>query len=124
MSKNLWPDFNVDHTPRSPRSILEEAGSGLEEKTSGLVQFYVGTPSVKDNKMEIPASLYVPSLPYFYPFLRVIFAIDSFYPLRIVADKIEEIVANSENELIDSLGRILSADSTRESIERLISISK
>lgn len=124
MSKNLWPDFDSEQALCSPKTVIEEAGAGLVEKTKGLVQFYRTRVSIKDNKVEVHFSLYTRSLSYHFPFLRATFAVDPVYPVTVVADKMTDVVANDENELIASLERIFNAPSTVETIQRLMSLSK
>ena len=94
MSKNLWPDFDSEQALRSPKTVIEEAGAGLVEKTKGLVQFYRMNVSIKDNKVEVLFSLYTRSLSYHFPFLRAKFAVDPVYPVTVVADKMTDVVAN------------------------------
>ena len=40
MSKDLWPDFDVT-SKSSPKTTIEQAGAGLEEKTNGLILFHL-----------------------------------------------------------------------------------
>ena len=69
MPTNLWPDFDIGKTPRSPKTVIEEVGSGLrsQDKRSGSILY--GRPIVKDNNVEVPFSLYARSLRYKFPFL-------------------------------------------------------
>ncbi len=125
MSENLWPDFAVEQTLRSPRGIIEAAGSGLEKKTRGLIGFTAfGAPLIKDNKVDAAFSLWAPSLSYHYPFLRAKFAVEPFYPVTLVADKMSEMVAKDENELTASLASIFNAPSTVETIQKLMSLAQ
>jgi hypothetical protein len=123
MSKNLWPDFDIEQAPRSPKAVIEEAGSGLEKKTNGVVRFFTMSTSIKDNEVHLVFSLYTQSLGYHFPFLRVKFAVEPVYPVTIAADKMTDvIVANDENELTASLAKIFNAPSTVETIQRLMSL--
>lgn len=124
MSKDLWPDFDIGQAPRSPKAVIEEAGGGLETKTNGVVRFFVMNTSIKDNVVEVPCSLYTPSLSYHFPFLRAKFAVDPVYPVTVVADKMTDVVANDENELTASLAKIFNAPSTIETIQRLMSLAQ
>lgn len=124
MSKNLWPDFDSEQAPRSPKIVIEEAGAGLDEKTDGLVKFYRASVSIRGNSVEVLFTLYTRSLGYHFPFLRAEFSVDSVYPVKVVADKMTDVVANDENELIASLEEIFNAPSTVETIQKLMSLSK
>ena len=122
MPTNLWPDFDIGQAPRSPKAIIEEAGGGLE--TKGLVRFYALSTLIKDNMVEVPFSLYTPSLSYHFPFLRAKFAVEPVYPVTITADKLDDVVANDENELTASLAKIFNASTTIETIQRLMSLAQ
>ena len=125
MTENLWPDFDIGKVPRSPKSVIEQAGGGLEKKTNGLVRFVQVGTSIKDNnKVEVAFSLWVSSLSYNFPFLRAKFAVDPVYPVTVVADKMTDVVANDENELTASLAKIFNAPSTIETIQRLMSLAQ
>jgi hypothetical protein len=124
MSENLWPDFDIGQTTRSPKTVIEEAGRGLEKKTKGLVEFYRTNLSIRDNKVEALFSLYTPSLGYHFPFMRAQFAVDPVYPVTVVADKMTDVVANDEKELTAALAKIFNAPSTVDTIQRLMSLGQ
>jgi len=124
MSENLWPDFDVGGAPRSPKAVIEEAGRGLEKKTNGLVIFFSMGVSIKGIEVDATFSLYTRALPYHFPFLRAKFAVEPVYPVTIIADKMKEVVANNESELIASLSKIFNAPSTIETIQRLMSLAQ
>ena len=126
MSENLWPDFIIGQalSPPSPKDVIQQAGSGLKEKTHGLVEFYVEPASIRDKKVEVKCNLYTPALGYHFPFLRAIFAIGAVYPVTLVADKMPDIVANDENELRAALAKIFRASSTIETISTLMSVAQ
>jgi predicted site-specific integrase-resolvase len=121
---NLWPDFDIGQAPRSPKTVIEEVGSGLEEKTNGLVQFYRMNIKIKDNQVEAVFSLYSRPLLYHFPFLRAKFAVEPVYPVTVTADKLPEVVVNNEDELTASLGQIFNAPTTVETIQRLMSLAQ
>jgi hypothetical protein len=124
MPKNLWPDFDVRKAPRSPKTVVEEAGHGLGEKTNGLVVFYTLRTSAKGETFEVEFSLYSSSLRYHFPFMRIKFPVDAVYPVVVVADKMADEVAKDEDELIALLAKIFAAPSTVETIQRLMSLSQ
>jgi hypothetical protein len=124
MSKNLWPDFETKKGPRSPKSVIEEAGAGLQEKTKGFVIFYPLSTSIISDQVDASFSLYARSLSYHFPFLRARFPLQGLYPVTLTAYKMADVVANDENELIASLGKIFSAPSTVETIQNLMSLAQ
>jgi len=124
MPKDLWPDFDIGKAPRSPKTVVEEAGSVLEKKTNGVVQFYTLRLLVENNIVTVEFSLYSPPLHYHFPFMRIKFAIDPGYPVTIVADKMADEVARNENELTASLAKIFGASSTVETIQKLMSLAQ
>lgn len=124
MTDTLWPDFDVRQAPPTPKTIIEQAGAGLETKTNGIVRFYRSGLSVKDNQVEVAFTLYSPPLGYHYPFLRATFSVERSYPVTVVADRVGEIVANDEKELVATLTRIFNAPSTIDTIQRLMSLAK
>lgn len=124
MPKDLWPEFDSEQALRSPKTVIEEAGAGLEEKTNGIVKFSRMNVSINDNNVEVLFSLYTRALSYHYPFLRATFAVDPVYPVTVVADKIADAVSNDESELIALLDKIFNAPSTVATIQRLMSLSQ
>lgn len=122
MSENLWPDFDIGPAFRSPRAIISEAGAGVREKTRGLVTFYANPVHIKDNDVEAPFDLLCIPLAYSFPFMRAIFRVDAAYPVKLVAHRMPDIVANDESELIAALATIFKAPSTVETIKRLMSL--
>ena len=125
MLKNPWPDFDVADAPRSPKSIVEELGAGLENKTMGVVKFYRAGVRISDeNAASVTFNLYTPALRYHYPFLTITFPVDTSYPVKVVADKVPDAVANNENDLIASLTEIFNAPSTVQTIQRLMGLAE
>jgi hypothetical protein len=110
--------------PRSPKAVVEEAGNGLREKTSGTVFFASTGTSIKGNEVDVGFSLYTPALLYQFPFLRLRFGVESMYPVTVVADKMGDAVANNENELTAVLAKIFNAPSTVATVQRLMALAK
>lgn len=125
MPENLWPVFDIRNVRPSPRTIIDDVGKGLKERTGGLVSFY-GQPSlVRDNNvLSTSFSFWTPLLKYHFPFLKVSFKVDEPYPVELVADKIGEKVARDEKELLNVLAEIFNATSTVETIERLMALAR
>lgn len=124
MNENLWPDFNVGEAPPSPKAVIEGAGSGLKDKTNGTVWFYTLGTGVRDNVITARFSLYSQSLGYHYPFLVAKFTLDALYPVTLVPDKMPEVKANNQEELIAALIKIFNAPTTKETIEKLMALGK
>jgi hypothetical protein len=124
MSKNLWPDFDSAKLPRSPKSVIDEAGSGLEQKTDGAVRFWSGSTRILREKVVVECSLFTPALMYHFPFLVVEFGVQDIYPVTIAADKVGDGVAHDEKELTTLLAKIFNAPSTVATIERLMALAK
>jgi hypothetical protein len=124
MPKNLWPDFDIGHALPSPKTIIEQAGDGLREKTGGALQFYRMSLLVRENIADATYSLYSATLSYHFPFLRAQFSVDSGYPVTLTADKMTEVVAKDETELLASLAKIFNAPTTVDTIQRLMSLTQ
>lgn len=122
--KNLWPDFDLSKGPRSPKSVIESAGKGLEEKTKGTVHFYSRGATINKDSVVASFALMVPALSYMFPFLQAKFAVSVPYPVTVVAHQREDVVAKDETELIAALASIFNAPSTIEAINRLASLAK
>jgi hypothetical protein len=123
MEKNFWPDFNPTESPSTPKSIIQEAGKGLEEKTDRLVTFYQLNVIFTGGFANASYSLYARQLQYHYPFLKAKFPITGFYPVELNADKMPVIVAKDERELIQALVGVFQAPETVATIKQLISLS-
>jgi len=124
MPTNLWPDFEDANLPRSPKAVVEEAGAGLSKKTRELVRFSTEPARISGAEVGVSFALYVPSLLYHFPFMRITFPIGGMYPVKITADKWGEGTANNENELTMLLGKIFTAPSTVGTIQRLMALAK
>ena len=124
MPINLWPNFDVGQAPRSPKSVTEEAGSGLSERTGGRIAFWTLGTSMNHALVDVEFSLYVPTLQYHYPFMRIQFAVNHFYPVRIFADNSQEITASDEMKLTVELEKIFNAPSTVKTIQGLLAITQ
>jgi hypothetical protein len=119
----LWPEFDLGTTTPSPKTVIEQAGAGLEQKTLGQVRFFTLGLNVVDKVVTVSFSLYSSSLGYHYPFLHASFRIDRSYPVTLVADQVGEFTANDEAELIEFLRKTFNAPSTKETVERLVSLA-
>lgn len=124
MHKNLWPDIDLAQAPRSPKAVIEEAGSGLGEKTNGLVDFSTAPASIDYDVVKLSCSFYVESLSYYFPFMRAKWSVDSNYPVALAADKLEDTVVENEGELSEALAKIFRAPSTIETIQRLMFLAQ
>lgn len=124
MTIDLWPNFDVTVVKPTPKTIVEQAGKGLSEKTKGLVQFSPYGNDITDQTMSLSYSLFASKLRYHYPFLEVRFPVADGYPVELTADKMpDRFRATNEQELLKVLGEIFQRPSTIETIQRLISLS-
>ena len=122
--KNLWPDFDLSKGPPSPKSVIERAGKGLEQKTKGTVHFYSRGATINGDSVVASFALMVPALSYMFPFLQAKFAVSLPYPVTLVVHQMEDVVAKDEAELIAALAKIFNAPSTVEVVNRLASLAK
>ena len=122
MPKSLWPDFDIGQVLSSPKTVIEQAGDGLREKTGGLLEFFRVNLLIQQNIVEATYTLFSPKLRYHYPFLRAQFPVVSGYPVTVTADKMTDVVAKDETELIASLAKIFNAPTTVDTIQRLMSL--
>jgi hypothetical protein len=124
MAENLWPNFNLDGIPNSPKGLIDRVGEGLREKTNGLLLFHAQNTAVEGTKITASYTIYSIPLRYHYPFMRATMAIPSGYPVSLVADKLEPLVVNNEPELIAALARIFASPSTIDTVQQLLVLSK
>jgi hypothetical protein len=125
MEVNLWPDFSRSDLPPTPKSIIEDAGEGLKEKTDSLVRFYIAGVSFSEGFANVRCTLYASKLLYHYPFLTAKFPMVKHYPVELTVDKLEQtIVANDQPQLLQALEKVFNMPSTVETISQLIGLSK
>jgi hypothetical protein len=123
MSKDLWPEFDAT-SKLTPKTIIEQAGAGLEKKTKGLVKFYLLSKDISGEIASLTFSLYALTLGYHYPFLKVRFPIVDLYPVELVADKVPDTLrAANEEELLAMLGKVFQSPGTIDTIQKLIALS-
>jgi hypothetical protein len=123
MSTDLWPEFEVA-SQSTPRTIIQQAGAGLEEKTKGLIKFYVSGIRISEKVAAVDCSLFSPTLKYMYPFLKVRFPVVELYPVELIADKFPDTLrATNEEELLEMLGKVFQSPSTIDTIQKLIALS-
>lgn len=121
---SLWPDFKIDPKPRGLRQMLEEAGSGLDTKTNGIVTFRVW-PLDNERDRTFPfryrCDLYVAKFDYSYPLLYVNASATGF-PAEVLTDsggtKVED-----ERALLVVLETIFHADRTVAIVQNLIAMA-
>ncbi len=123
MNKNLWPEFDVA-SKSTPKTIIEQAGAGLEEKTNGLIKFVVNRVKISMGVASFDCDIYSPTLQYIYPFLKVRFPMVDGYPVELVADKFPDTLrAANEEDLLAMLEKVFQAPSTIDTIQKLIALS-
>jgi hypothetical protein len=123
MSTNVWPEFELVQNPPSPKTIIEELGAGLRERTKGAVQFYPGKTTIVGDEVKLSFNLYVPNLRYMFPFMQAKFSLQNSYPVTLTPDKIDEITVSNEEELRAALTRIFTAPTTVETVHKLMSLA-
>lgn len=94
MIENLWPDFEKSDTPSSPKTIIDEAGAGLEKKTRGVVRFYRMHISVEGITVKTTYSLYCSATSYHFAFMVATFPVDKGYPVTLTVDQLGELVSH------------------------------
>lgn len=125
MSNNLWPDFELADSLPTPKSIIEDAGKGLTEKTGSLVHFYTKGVTFSGETATMNCSLYAPRLNYMYPFMTVRFPMKQLYPVQLIVSEFDQpLVANNAAELLGALGRAFNAPPTMQTIKQLLALSK
>lgn len=138
--QDLWPDDIASVTVISPKTIVEEQGKILGQKTNNLI---VGELKREDSLSLNPSrfpydfSLYCSSLNYRYDLFRFIFDVTENYPVYIKPDAMilkesfvdfpnknnnnDGVIAESEEELIEVLRKIFSSSKTRKVIAGILS---
>ena len=120
---DLWPDIAFEPKPRGVRQMLEEAGSGLKDKTGGLVEFRVWpldgrTPGFP---FRFRCDLRVDKLDYDYLLLEVDSSPTGF-PVQVRAGN-DNIQADDEASLLAALAGVFRSEQTRAVIKNLISMA-
>lgn len=135
--QDLWPDDIASVTVISPKTIVEEQGKILGQKTNNLI---VGELTKNDYlsrsyKLFYDFYLYCSSLNYSYDLFKLSFDPAENYPVDIKPDSMilkesfvdfpktnnDEVIAKSEEELIEILRKIFSSSKTRKVIAGILS---
>lgn len=118
--QNLWPDFDLQTAPRSPKRVLQEAGLGLSEKTHGLIEFAVQTHA-DESQLIHDCYLWVRNLNFRYPFLTVTHGGTQTYPVEITSDTFgRSRKADNEDRLLEILEEIFRSPQTINAVTQLI----
>ena len=121
---DLWPNFQIEPKPRGIRQMLEEAGTGLKEKTNGIVAFRVW-PMDNDRNHKFPiryrCELRVDRMDYEFPLLYVNSSATGF-PAEIQTDTGGKAVTD-ESDLFSTLETIFHSDKTKAIVQNLISLA-
>jgi hypothetical protein len=120
---NLWPPIPYDTRPRGVRQILEGAGSGLKERTGGLIDFRVwrvdgDTPAFP---FRYRCELRVDKLDYDYLLLEVDSAVTGF-PVEVRTGQ-DVLKADDEARLVEILAAVFWSERTRLVIQNLMSMA-
>lgn len=124
---NLWPEDigrNIDQS--TPLTILKQQASLLGQRTKNLVEAMV--VSEMDGEFFVHSFILIaPALGHYrYLLFRVLHKLD-IYPLHIKTDvdsKPPQYIASTEDEFIDQLKEVFSAEKTRKVIDTLLAMSK
>lgn len=126
-TRNLWGDLpDLKTAARSPAVILEEQGVVLARLTKNILSGEVIKRPKPGRYDEIEATFYIVAQlldEYRYSVCSVIYEPASLYPaglVDLVAGEREAVNCNSEEELSDSLGRLLSSDKVQRVVVSLI----
>ena len=122
MADDLWPDFNSGEVARSPKSVIQEAGNGVEAKTQGEITFGISVNIDEEGMVNLRCHLYSRQLRYAYPFLDATYRLSDGYPVRLIPDKVRPVEAASEEELIAALSKIFRSQATITTIQQLIAM--
>src|SRR5258706_2416795 len=123
MANDLWPDFDSDEVARSPKTVIQEAGDGVEAKTQGQISFSISVDIRDEGMVNLRCHLYSRKLRYAYPFLDATYRLSDGYPVEILADKAARVVeVASEEELISALSKIFKSQATITTIQQLIAL--
>jgi hypothetical protein len=117
---NQWPEFDKLPKPQTVRSVLLEEGNGIAERTNGEIRFVV-EPELSGKSVAHHCSLFVSKVGYRYPLMRVIQ--DGFgYPVRVIADNIQQVAAGNEAELRKVLGQVFQSDAIKNVVPQLLEL--
>ena len=125
---DLWPDDFGQESEPSPVSILRQQGMSLGQRTQNFVLGKVYSRGIDQKTFEHTFALYAPLLGYERPILGVSHGL-GLYPARIALDPIltrggddsgTVYEAHSSAEFIDTLGKVLKSDETKEIVRALL----
>ena len=128
--ETLWPEFSLDVSVRSPKTVLDEQAKFLANGTKNVLTAGIRTFTPNDGYQTYQFSIIAPSLSNFnYTLLRINQkSILEPYPCELISASIEELndwtVILSEDELSKYLKLIFNHESTQKVINALISQSK
>jgi hypothetical protein len=125
--KNLWGDFRDIETTRTPALILQEQAGLLAKLTNEVLEGGVTrSKNLRDDNFYVTLDIIAPALGrYRLQVLDLTYHYINVYPVR-VRDSINDLEYKryDEEELMGTLGRILSSNKVQKAIATLISESQ
>jgi len=130
MTKNLWGTLPDTETIRTPHAVLTEQAALLGEMTNGLLVGKVKRRSAPpDNPFapqqqgfELRLLIVAPALNnYSYTVMTIFYPMATLYPVKVENNNGNKpVTCQSEEELMQVLGQVLSAEKTRRVIASLL----
>ncbi|MEN8221399.1 MAG: hypothetical protein ABFS56_34690 [Pseudomonadota bacterium] len=123
-TRNLWPDDIGISSLRAPVTILREQAGFLSDKTLHIVEGAVRTKTSDENKFLHTFYLEAPALDRYRFYLFSIEHDTNFYPLNILSEEGQSIVAKSEDDFTTQLADLFASEKTKKVIHALIAQSQ
>ena len=127
--KDLWPSDLKSTELAPPVLIIQDQGAILAERTKGRLRGRVEQAQAEANQFAFEFQIEAPTIGYTYVLFRITYGID-FYPIQIYPDEaikkeishggMRYVQADTEDEFVEILSKILSATKTRRLISALL----
>jgi hypothetical protein len=123
-TRDLWPDDIGVSSLRAPVTILREQAGFLSDKTLHIVEGAVRSKTSDDNKFLHAFYLEAPALDRYRFYLFSIEHDTDFYPLKILSEEGQPVVAKSEEDFTTQLADLFASEKTKNVVHALIAQSQ
>jgi hypothetical protein len=123
-TRNLWPTDIVVSKRRAPVALLREQANFLSDTTLHLVEGRVNSKASDKNQFWHDFYLVAPALDRYQFRLFTIEHDTDFYPLKLLSEEGQSVVAKSEEDFTTQLADLFASEKTKKVIHALIAQSQ